>query len=443
MARPRVPSRQSSHLTTFSSGMSSRSSISWGLLVCIAFVLWTVQSAGAPADLDRRLKEERQELKELRGQIQNYKKRLEHTKRRERTVVQDLEESDRLLQQKGRELQTHEQHLKTQAEKHAALVKELQDLTRQLQAREAFLHKRLRALYKQGRVAYLPFLLSASDVSDFFRRAHFIMKLVEYDADLVQQHRADIEARERTRRAVKAREEQLVKARIRVEAKQEEIEKERLKKNILLSKIRDEQGSYESAMQELEQASTRLMALISKLERQREQALAQRAREQRQRQARAKQPAEPQAPPGERTIDTNSRFSKLRGQLGWPLTGKLVSTYGKIKHPMFDTYTFNKGIGIGAPAGSDFRVIEGGEVLYAEWFKGYGNLLIVDHGDSYYSLYAHASELLVRVGDRVKRQQVVGRTGEGGSLNGPALYFEIRHHGKPENPLEWLANHRP
>jgi murein hydrolase activator len=396
-----------------------------------------MDACGAPADVERRLKEERQELKQLRGQMRDYQKRLEHTKRRERTVVQDLEESNRLLQQ------THEGDLKTQAEKHATLVKETQDLTRQLQAREAFLHKRLRALYKQGRVAYLPFLLSASDVSDFFRRVHFIMKLVEYDADLVQQHRLDIEARERTRRAVQAREEQLVKARGRVEAKKAEVEKERLKKNALLSKIRQEQESYESAMQELEQASTRLMALIAKLERQRQQELARQALEQRQRQARTRRPAEPQAPSGEGPVDANSRFGKLRGRLAWPLSGQLVSTYGKIKHPTFNTYTFNKGIGIGAPAGSDFRVIEGGEVLFADWFKGYGNLLIVDHGDSYYSLYAHASELLVRVGDSVKRQQVVGRTGEGGSLNGPALYFELRHHGKPENPLEWLANHRP
>jgi septal ring factor EnvC (AmiA/AmiB activator) len=443
MARDRVLPRQSSNQAMFPAAMSCRRKIGLGFLVYLAYALWTIPGFGAPADLERRLKEERQELKELRGQIQDYKKRLEHTKRRERTVVQDLEASDRLLQQKGRELQTHERALKTQADKHADLVKDLQSLTQQLQAREALLHKRLRALYKQGRVAYLPFLLSASDVSDFFRRVHFIMKLAEYDADLVQQHRADIEARERTRRAVQAREEQLVKARTRVEATKAEIEKERLKKNQLLSKIRGEQESYESAMQELEQASTRLIALITKLERQRKEALARQAREQRQRQARPQRPAEPQAPSGEPTVDAQSRFGRLRGRLAWPLSGTLVSTYGKIKHPLFNTYTFNKGIGIGAPAGSDFRVIEGGEVLYADWFKGYGNLLIVDHGDSYYSLYAHASELLVRVGDRVKRQQVVGRTGEGGALNGPALYFEIRHHGKPENPLEWLANYRP
>jgi septal ring factor EnvC (AmiA/AmiB activator) len=406
---------------------------------------WPIIALAAPADLDQRLKDERQELKQLRGQIKDYKNRIERTKRRERTVTQELEEGDRLLQQKGRELQTHEGQLKVQAEKHAALVAEMQELTQKLQARQGFLEQRLRALYKQGRIAYLPFLLSASDVSDFLTRVRFIMKLAAYDTDLVQQYRADLEALERTRRAVKAREEQLTKARLRVAAKKEEIEKERLKKNQLLTKIRDQQGTYESAMQELEQASARLMALITQLEQQRKRALAQQAREQRQRQARLLRPEArpPAADHHADGIDDQSRFARLRGQLAWPVAGKLVSTYGKVKHPSFDIYTFNKGIGISVPPGTEFRVIDAGQVLYADWFKGYGNLLIVDHGDSYYSVYAYASELSVQVGERVKRFQVVGKTGEGGSLNGPALYFEIRHHGKPENPLEWLADHQP
>jgi septal ring factor EnvC (AmiA/AmiB activator) len=424
--------------------------LAWAALILLGSLLWPSQTPGGQADLDQRLKEERQELKELKGQIKDYKDRLEHTKRRERTVVQDLEESNRLLQQKRRELQTLERNLKLQADKQAELLQEMEALTRQLQAREGLLHMRLRALYKQGRVAYLPFLLSAFDITDFFKRVRFTVKLVEYDADLVQQHRLNLDALERTRRSVKARAEQLQKARHQVTAKQAEIEQEQLKKNKLLAKIRDEQGTYTTAMQELEESSRRLMALITKLEQQRKQALAREARErrlreqqQRQRQARVSLPPNTSAPPTERYVDRDSKFGKLRGQLTWPLSGKLVSTYGKIKHPTFNTYTFNKGIGIGASPGSEFRVIEAGQVLYADAFKGYGNLLIVDHGDGYYSLYAHASELLVKVGDRVKRHQTVGRTGDGGSLQSPALYFEIRHQGKPENPLEWLANNRP
>jgi murein hydrolase activator len=406
---------------------------------------WRPPSAAAPADPDQRLKEGRQELKQLKDQLKGYKSRLERTKRREHSVTQDLEESDRLLQQKGRELQLYERNLKLQTEKHATLVKQLEELNEKLQAREVYLQTRLRVLYKQGHGAYVPFLLAAADLTDFFRRIRYTVRLVEYDGDLLQQHRSDLEALERARRSVKARADQLHRARAQVSAKKEEIEQERAKKNLLLASIRDEQGTYESAMQDIEESSKRLMALIAKLERERKLALARQAQEQRRRQQQSRRTPTPDTlpPPVEPYQNGAGKFAKLRGQLAWPISGTLVSTYGKIKHPTFNTYTFNKGIGIGASPGSEFHVIEAGHVLYADRFKGYGNLLIVDHGDSYYSLYAYASELLVQVGDRVKRQQVVGRTGEGGSLNGPALYFEIRHQGKPENPLEWLANHRP
>jgi len=426
-------------------GAGLRFAIGMAAIISIWLLGWKLHSLAAPGNVDQRLKEERQELKQIKDQIKGYKSRLDQTKRQERNVVQALEESDRLLQQKRRELQSNERNLKLQTEKRATLVKQMDELTKQLQAREGYLHTRLRALYKQGRVAYLPFLLSASDITDFFRRVRFTVKLVEYDADLLQQHRRNLDALERTRRSIKARADQLQRARAQVTAKQGEIEQEQAKRNQLLAKIREEQGTYEGAMQELEESSKRLTALIAKLERERKRALAQQARDERRRQqqARTSPKTGSPAPAVQRPANGNSRFAKLKGQLAWPLSGKLVATYGKVKHPTFNTYTFNKGIGIGASPGSDFRVIEAGQVLYADQLRGYGTLLIVDHGDSYYSLYAHASELLVRVGDRVTRNQVVGRTGDGGSLNGAALYFEIRHQGKPENPLEWLANHRP
>ena len=129
--------------------------------------VWTLDSVAAPAELDQRLKEERQELKEVKDQIKGYKSRIDQTKRHERNVVQALDESDRLLQQKRRELQANERNLKLQADKHATLVKQMDELTQHLQTRQGYLHTRLRALYKQGRVAYLPFLLSASDMTDF------------------------------------------------------------------------------------------------------------------------------------------------------------------------------------------------------------------------------------------------------------------------------------
>jgi septal ring factor EnvC (AmiA/AmiB activator) len=444
MAMIQYPHCPETYRYVIRSGMGLRLAMGLLTITPIWSLVWTLPSVAAPGELDQRLQEERQELKEVKDQIKGYKSRLDQTKRHERNVVQALEESDRLLQQKRRELQSNERNLKLQADKHAALVKQMDELNQQLQAREGYLHTRLRALYKQGRVAYLPFLLSASDMTDFFRRIRYTVKLVEYDAAMLEQHRRNLEALEHTQRSVKARADQLQKARVQVTAKQEEIEKEQAKKNQLLTKIRDEQGTYESAMQELEASSKRLMALIAKLERERKRALTQQAQAERRRQQQARAaPTRATPPPAQRYLDDDSKFAKLRGQLAWPISGKVVSTYGKIKHPTFNTYTFNKGISISASPGTDFRVIEAGQVLYADRLKGYGTLLIVDHGGSYYSLYAYASELMVQVGDRVTRNQVVGKTGEGGALNGPALYFEIRHQGKPENPLEWLASHRP
>ena len=115
-------------------------------------------------------------------------------------------------------------------------------------------------------------------------------------------------------------------------------------------------------MQELEESSKRLMALIDKLERERKRVLAQQAQAERRRQqqARATPTRGTPLPPAERYLDGDSKFAKLRGQLAWPLAGKLVATYGKIKHPTFNTYTFNKGISIGASPGSDFRAIGSG-----------------------------------------------------------------------------------
>ena len=99
---------------------------------------------------------------------------------------------------------------------------------------------------------------------------------------------------------------------------------------------------------------------------------------------------------------------------------------------------FQKGIEISAKQGKEIKAIYGGKVLYADWFKGYGNIVIIDHGDSYYSLSAHLSKILKRTGDRVEAGEVIALAGDTGSLKGPCLYFELRHHGKPLNPLHWL-----
>jgi septal ring factor EnvC (AmiA/AmiB activator) len=99
---------------------------------------------------------------------------------------------------------------------------------------------------------------------------------------------------------------------------------------------------------------------------------------------------------------------------------------------------FQSGISIKAERGEPIRSVSDGHVIFANWFKGFGNMMIVDHGDHYYTVYAHLEEVFKVKGDRVDRGEVIATVGDSGSMRGPALHFEVRHHGKPIDPLKWI-----
>ena len=116
----------------------------------------------------------------------------------------------------------------------------------------------------------------------------------------------------------------------------------------------------------------------------------------------------------------------------------MVAEYGPQVNPRFGTKTFRNGIDIEASEGSNIAAVFPGHVVYTGWFRGYGNLIIVDHGDEYYTVYAHAADIRVTEGDEVKQGQIIGTVGDTGSLQGPRLYFEVRHEGKPQDPSHSL-----
>jgi septal ring factor EnvC (AmiA/AmiB activator) len=99
---------------------------------------------------------------------------------------------------------------------------------------------------------------------------------------------------------------------------------------------------------------------------------------------------------------------------------------------------FQKGIDIKAGKGQPVRAVRMGKVIFSGWFKGYGNMMIIDHGDHYHTLYAHAEELFKAKGEYVEAGEVIATVGDTGSMKGPGLHFEIRHHGKAVNPMKWI-----
>jgi septal ring factor EnvC (AmiA/AmiB activator) len=128
-----------------------------------------------------------------------------------------------------------------------------------------------------------------------------------------------------------------------------------------------------------------------------------------------------------------------RGQLPWPIEGRVITGFGFEKNPNFNTVVMNKGVEISpGPGKSLVLAVHPGKVVYADYFQGYGNLLIVDHGMTYYTLYGHCAEFLAAVGDMVRAGQPLAVVGDTGSLKGECLYFELRYKTKALDPLQWL-----
>jgi septal ring factor EnvC (AmiA/AmiB activator) len=199
--------------------------------------------------------------------------------------------------------------------------------------------------------------------------------------------------------------EQLPKIERESQAARAEAKAQEMKHEALLDAVHDERKLHERAMAELQSAQAGLSATLVAL-------------------------------PAKKMPSTG--FGRLKGRLPRPVAGPIEVGFGDILNPRFHTVTLQKGVDIRAPEGTPVRAQHAGRVVHAGWFKGYGNLVIVDHGDGFYALFAHLATLGKQVDDPVATGDELGTVGSTGSLKGPYLYFEIRKHGQPLDPAAWL-----
>jgi septal ring factor EnvC (AmiA/AmiB activator) len=136
-------------------------------------------------------------------------------------------------------------------------------------------------------------------------------------------------------------------------------------------------------------------------------------------------------------------FEALKGRLPWPTPGLIEVAFGKVVNPRFNTVLWQKGLDLRAAPGAEVKAVAKGQVVYADWLKGYGNLVILDHGEGYHTLHAHLGQVSVANGGTLEEGDVLGEVGDTGSLKGPYLYFELRHRGSPLDPAEWLGEEGP
>jgi septal ring factor EnvC (AmiA/AmiB activator) len=397
----------------------------------VAALVVAILALGGPALAQKRdageLGAKQHDLRQAQRRLSEERKKAAEAKKREAGLLSELEVIDRRLTHTRKQVAALDGRIKKAQSDIAELRADIDRLGRRRLGQEDVLERRLRALYKiEAQGGLLPLLLAQDDPVARAVQLRHLAALATVDARLIREYRVTSEGLAERKNRLEARQADLKALRAEVDEERADADREVAKRQALLARVKDERAYHERMVGELSEATRRLEAFIRDLQ-----------DKQRRAAAKAPAPTRPRStPPAE--APTGTGFAALRGRLAWPASGRVVGEYGAQVHPRFGTKTFRNGIEIDVAEGAAIAAVAGGHILYTGWFRGYGNLIIVDHGGEYYTLYAHVADIRVTEGDEVRQGQIIGTVGDTGSLSGPRLYFEVRHSGKPQDPSQWL-----
>ena len=417
--------------------MSAGTSATVVALAAVLLAAGTARAADAPPG-----ERDSGRLRELQVQINREQRAVRAVQAQHSALVESLRSLDQVLAGAEEATLAAERDAHSSESALATVEARIADLEEERRVLEAKLADRLRALYKFGRVGYVRILFSSKDYQDFARRSRFFRRVVQSDAELVEEFRGKIAALATERGRLDVARRSLEARRQAAAARRGDAEARREEKIALLAKLDQEKDAREEALKDLERSAGELQGVFYRLREVPRGAGADNIRRAAPRgaeggTARAKVPPAGEASPAP-SPGNEVAFSLLQGQLPLPAEGRIVKRFGLRTDPELRTQIRSNGITVRAPYGAPIRAVADGRVLYAGWFRGYGRILIVDHGEGYFTLVAHASELLRRVGDPVSAGEEIGRVGDSGSLEGPIVYFEIRKEGRPLDPKEWI-----
>jgi septal ring factor EnvC (AmiA/AmiB activator) len=354
----------------------------------------------------------KQELLRIRRQMEEKKRDLKRARGRERSVLAELEKLERSMQQGAEELADNRARLRDAEDALREMEKSNIEMSRELDGLQRSYGQRVRALYKMGRSSYAVAILTSDSFYTALKRLKYLGIIAGRDRAVISQYGIALEQLSAVQAETAGRKEEITRRRLAVEAQKTELVARRREKAGILNSVRSEKGVYEQTLRELEESSASLWAMIN--------------REEKEGRTARKQPEERNA-----MAAGTVRFP-------WPVAGQVLTRFGMQRHPQFKTTIFRRGIEIGAQVGDTVRAINDGQVAFADWYKGYGKLLIIEHAAGFYSLYGNLEQIALAKGARVSKGQAVGLVGDTGSLKGPKLYFEIRYKGEAQDPLAWL-----
>ena len=364
-------------------------------------------------DQKPRIDEFKKKAQDISREIEKGKAKIQKFSHRETDIISRLNQVDQALNRSRKRIDGLSREIERLGKKITETAAASEKLVDQIKANETYIAKRLVALYKLNWLGKFHVLASAESLQELLQRKTAIERILAYDERVIKalrdnrQNLASVRSRLEAHRNEKRR---------RADEYQKQIEQiaaERSQRAKLLAHVRKEKSVQLAAVESLKQAARDLDEKIKKLGVGSTSAAAQEYTA-----------AEP--------------FQAYKGLLKMPVKGKIVSLFGKFKNTSYQVLNFRSGIEIQTERGEPIAAVYAGKILYADWFKGYGNMIIIDHGENYYTVYAHIEEAFKSTGDTVEAGEVIATVGDSGSISGPKLYFEVRHHGKPLDPMQWL-----
>lgn len=367
------------------------------------------------------------DLKGINRQIREKQKLLKQTKKVETKVSSELNKIDRNLKEKEASLAHLNGEMKIVESGLTSTQNKIQLTVAELGKVKAQLDRRVSSLYKAGEMGNVRIFFSSGSVPEVLENRRYMKSVIDYDRKLFQSYQEKLNDLTLLKGSLEKEAVKKEKLAASIKAKKSEIEGEKSKKSAYLSQIRVEKKGYQQSLKELQANARRLQSMVERLE----------ARSRKSYNTKSEKKSVisgyyPQPPVSDKG------FGSQRGRLSLPVAGDVVSRFGKHKHPEFNSFTFNNGISIAATMNSDIKAVFDGEVIFADKFKGYGNMLIIDHGGGYFTLYAHTARITKKVGASIRRNETVAQVGDTDSTRGPQLYFEIRYQGKPVDPGPWF-----
>jgi septal ring factor EnvC (AmiA/AmiB activator) len=357
--------------------------------------------------------EQEKRLTQIKGEIERLRGKIVEEEKKEKTALSQLDRigfNKRLIWNELSLLQMQLDKLKLERE---GIRETIPALEADLSRRRDELARILVTLYKYGRFEAVRLALEARDAASFIAAGRALARLAAAQDRQIADYAAGLAELGRADDRLRAKEDEINALIQTAEGKRYDLEAEEQKGRTLIKAIKTNKKTYEQTLDELSLRARELQLLLEKLE--------------------LREKPEPLLP------FPAIPFAVKKGQLPWPVDGRVIQGFG-VQRGSFETMTMNNGIEIAPPKDNlTIRAVHAGKVVYADYFPGYGNLIIIEHGETYYTLYGHCADFLARKEDVVKVGDPIAIAGDTGSLVGVSLYLEIRYQTKPLNPLQWLS----